>query len=125
MIGFNVFLLGIVLFFVGWIIGLYFDKKIFGIIFMILGLVMAIIGAYTQNTTRLNTKTEYEIVKVVHYQAVDAEEVNQVLLEDEDGKLFFIYVNDKKFLEMRKQKENGNMVVSLSKNDLAKIANTK
>lgn len=125
MIGLIVFLLGVVLFSVGWIRGIYFDKKNFGIIFTILGWVMVIIGASIQNVTRLNAKTEYEIVKVVHYQAVNAEEINQVLLEDEDGKFFFIYVNDKKFLEMRKQKENGNMVVSLSKNDLAKIANTK
>lgn len=98
---------------------------IFGYIVLIVGGVISITGAIKYRSYLENDKTEYEIVKVVHYQAVDAEEVNQVLLEDVDGKFFYIYVNDKKFLEMRKQKENGNMVVSLSGNDLAKIANTK
>ena len=102
-----------------------FKFSILAYIVLFIGGAMAITGANKYGSYLENDKTEYEIVKVVHYQAVDAEEVNQVLLEDVDGKFFYIYVNDKKFLEMRKQKENGNMVVSLSGNDLKKIANTK
>lgn len=101
------------------------DSFKLGYIVLFIGGVMTFTGANKYGSYLENDETEYEIVKVVHYQAVDAEEVNQVLLEDVDGKFFYIYVNDKKFLEMRKQKENGSMVVSLSKNDLAKIANTK
>ena len=125
MVGLIVFWLGIILFSVGWIIGIYAEKIIIGLISVILGIGMIVVGTNKQNAAILNAKTEYEIVNIVHYQAVNAEEINQVLLEDKDGKLFFIYVNDKKFLEMRKQKENGDMVVSLSKNDFTKIANTK
>ena len=90
------------------------------------GTIGLIVGAFGVVIATNFEKTEYEVYKVVHYQAVGSEELNQVWLKDEDGDYFYIIVNDKDYNEIREQNEEGNRTyIKLSNRDLEGIPTSK
>lgn len=95
------------------------------VITFVVGLILVITGLLKKADKNTNIDVEYKVVKIVHYQALNAEEINQVWLKEEDGDYFYIFVNDKEFFELKEENENGDVVMNLSKADFKKIIRSK
>ena len=68
-----------------------------------------------------NKKVDYEVYKIVHYQAYNEPEINQVWLKDEDGKYFYLYLSDKEFFTYRVQKDNYTVALELTEKQLDEL----
>lgn len=106
--------------------GLLVKTRIVGLVVCaVIGLGMVCGGAVKSKSDLYHEPVEYEIKRVIHYQALNAEEINQVWLKKENGDYFYILVNDKTFMELREENEDGVYVMRLAEVDFEKIMRSK